>query len=123
LEEKNEHRDLVDCVLSRRHAVVISAGAWVDVRTLWCREPVIETLYYLPRVDVESLSYPQKSPQIDGVTGLNFLPMPKSEPKRNHIFLRITIFLSELFDAQAEVAIEALIVGRMAAFHGSHSTV
>src|SRR6266478_4096863 len=88
-----------------------------DVITLWHRETVIKSSYDLPGVEAESLGNPKKRRNIDWVSGLHLLPVAETEAERDHIFLGVALFLSELLDARAQVAIEALVMGRMAAFH------
>ncbi len=65
----------------------------------------------------ESLGNPKKRRNIDWVAGLDLLPVAETEAERDHIFLGVALLLSELLDARAELAIIALVIGRMAAFH------
>ncbi len=68
-------------------------------------------------MEAESLGNPKKRRNINWVAGLDLLPVPETEAEGDHIFLRVPLLLSEPLDARAEVAIEALVMGRMATFH------
>ena len=52
------------------------------------------------------------------MSALDLLPVPETEAERDHIFLCVALFLSELLHALAQSAIEAVVVGRMVAAHG-----